>query len=121
MGSLWQRKGSASFLVGLPSCEEGFKLKLPRDRNLSPSLSYQFDARASKRCPEPGEGMQVSRRAPEEQHNGIPATPSSKSGSSGAQLKFLYANACSIGSKHEELETCTHLQGCDHIGITETW
>lgn len=45
--------------------------------NLSPSHSYQFDASASNRCPDPGEGSQVSRRAPEEQHSGITATPAS--------------------------------------------
>ncbi|GAB0209472.1 hypothetical protein GRJ2_003414300 [Grus japonensis] len=52
---------------------------------------------------------------------GIPATPASQSASLGAQLKCLYANACSMGNKQEELETCTHLQGYDLIGITETW
>ena len=43
------------------------------------------------------------------------------SASSGAQLKCLYTNAWSMGNKQEELETCTLLQGCDLIGITETW
>ncbi|GAB0180798.1 hypothetical protein GRJ2_000545100 [Grus japonensis] len=51
----------------------------------------------------------------------IPATPASKSASSGAQLKCLYVNAWSMGDKQEELETCVCLQGCDLIGITETW
>ena len=62
--------------------EGGSKLKFPGERNLNPSHSYQFDASASNRCPEPGEGSQV-RRAPEEQPKGIPATPASKSPSSG--------------------------------------
>ncbi|GAB0207775.1 macrophage immunometabolism regulator [Grus japonensis] len=91
------------------SGEEGFKLKLPREGNLNPSHSYQFDASASNTYPEPGEGSQVSRRAPEVRHKGIPATPASKSASSGAQLKCLYANAHSMGNKQEELETCTRL------------
>ena len=94
---------------------------MPGEGNLNPSHSYQFDASASNRCPEPGEGSQVSRRAPEEQHKGIPATPASKSASLGAQLKCLYANAHSMGNKQEELEVCTRLQGYDLIGITETW
>ncbi|GAB0204837.1 hypothetical protein GRJ2_002949300 [Grus japonensis] len=51
---------------------------------------------------------------------GIPATPASKSASSGAQLKCLYANTCSMDNKQEALEICTHLQGCNLIGITET-
>jgi len=36
-------------------------------------------------------------------------------------MKFLYANRHSMGNKQEESETCAHLQGCDLIGITETW
>jgi len=54
------------------------------DWNLNPFHVYQFDASASNRCPEPGEGSQGSRRAPEEQHKGILATPASKLASSGA-------------------------------------
>jgi len=38
------------------------------------------NARASSKCPEPGEGSQVSRRAPEEQHKGTPASKSALSG-----------------------------------------
>ncbi|GAB0182853.1 hypothetical protein GRJ2_000750600 [Grus japonensis] len=53
--------------------EEGSKLKLPGERNLIPSHSYQFDASAINRHPEP-EGSQASRRAPEVQHKVIPAT-----------------------------------------------
>ncbi|GAB0210369.1 hypothetical protein GRJ2_003502700 [Grus japonensis] len=52
---------------------------------------------------------------------GIPDTPASKSASSGAQLKCLYANARSMGNKQEELEMCVCLQGYDLIGIRETW
>jgi len=39
----------------------------------------------------------------------------------GAQLKYCYANAHSMGKKQEELETRAHLQGCDLIGIMEMW
>ncbi|GAB0182786.1 hypothetical protein GRJ2_000743900 [Grus japonensis] len=51
----------------------------------------------------------------------IPATPANKSASLGAQPKCLYTNAQSIGNKKEELQTCVCLQGCDLIGIRETW
>jgi len=70
--------------------------------------------------PVPGEGSQVSRRAPQEP-KGTPATPASKSAPSRAQLNCHQANTCSMGNKQEELETCTHLQGYDLIGVTETW
>ncbi|KAK4829098.1 hypothetical protein QYF61_002049 [Mycteria americana] len=76
---------------------------------------------ASDRCPEPGEGSQVSSRAPEEQHKGILATPAKKSASLGAQLRCLYANARSMGNKQEELETCACLQGYDLIDIMDMW
>jgi len=52
----------------------------------------------------PGEVSQISRRAPEEQRKRTSATPASKSAPSGAQLKCLYAKACSMGNKWEELE-----------------
>jgi len=61
--------------------EEGFKLKLLGEGNLNPSHCYRFDASASSRCPEPGEGSQINRRAVEGLHKG---TPASKSASSGA-------------------------------------
>lgn len=35
----------------------------------------------------------------------------------GVSLKCLYTNACSMGSKQEELEICVQLQGYDLIGI----
>jgi len=89
--------------------------------SLYPCHCYHFDASASSRHPEPGEGSQVSRRAPEGQHKGTPATPASKSASSGAQLKCLYANTHSMGNKQEELEMCACLQGYDLIGIPEMW
>jgi len=91
---------------------------MPGEGNLSPSHCWQFDASASSRCPEPGEGAQVNRRAPEGQHKG---TPASKSASLEAQLKRLCANTHSMGNKQEELEMCACLQGCDLIGTTETW
>lgn len=49
---------------------------------------FQFDARASMRCPEPGEGSQVTRRVPEGQHKGNPATPASKSSLSGGPAEI---------------------------------
>jgi len=81
-------------------------------------VTKRSNASASSRCPEPGEGSQVSRRAPEGRQEG---TPASNSASSGAQLKCLYANACVMGNEQEELETCARLQGYDLIGITERW
>ena len=105
-------------VIACQAGEEGFKLEMLGEGNLNPSHSYQFDARASNRCPEPGEGTQVSRRAPEEQHKG---TPASKTASSGAQLQCLYANTRSMGNKQEELETCARLQRYIFIGIMETW
>lgn len=79
--------------------KEGFKLKKLEEGNLIPSHSYQLDAIVRKRCPEHGERSHVRGRAPEEQHKGIPAT---RSASWGAQLKCLYANTGSVGSKQEE-------------------
>ncbi|KAJ7424481.1 hypothetical protein WISP_28535 [Willisornis vidua] len=55
-------------------------------------------ARTSKRCPEPGEESQVSRRAPEEQHKGIPALPARKSASLGPNFNAM-------GNKKLELES----------------
>ncbi|KQK78208.1 hypothetical protein AAES_116816 [Amazona aestiva] len=52
----------------------GFKIKVPEEGNFNPSHFYQCDASAS-RCPEPGEGSQVGRRAPEEQHKLITSSP----------------------------------------------
>ena len=46
-----------------------------------------------------------------------PATPSI----TGAQLKYLYANAFSMGSTKEELDMCIDLQFCDLIGLTEMY
>lgn len=103
------------------AAEESFKLKLAGEGNLSPPNSYQFDASASNRCPEPGEGSQVSGRAPEEQHKGIATAPASISASAGTQLKCCYASTHTTGNKQEELEMYTYLQGYNFIGIMEMW
>lgn len=58
--------------------------KVAGGKELQPTHSYQFDARASEECPEAGEGLQV-RRAPEAQNKGIPATSASKSASLSAR------------------------------------
>lgn len=63
--------------------------------------------------------MQVSKKAPEEQHEGIPATPVSKSASSRAQLKCLYANTHNMENKQGKLEMCACLQDYDFTGITK--
>lgn len=47
-------------------------------RDLNPSSSTQFHVNISNKCPEPGEGSQVSSRALKEQHEGTPATPASE-------------------------------------------
>lgn len=72
-------------------------LKLPEERNLNPSCSSQIDV--SGRCPKQGEESWVSRRAPEYQHKGIPATLDIASASSGAQIKCLYVNTSSMWNK----------------------
>ena len=41
-----------------------------------------------------------------------------KSVSWGVSLKCAYTNECSMGNKHEEVEICMQLKGCD-VGITE--
>lgn len=68
------------------------------------SHSFQFGASASNRFPEPEQGSQFSRKAPEEQHKEIPAAPASKSASLGSQLQSIYAIAHKKGNKEEELE-----------------
>ncbi|PKU42802.1 rna-directed dna polymerase from mobile element jockey-like [Limosa lapponica baueri] len=40
---------------------------------------------------------------------------------SGAQLKCIYANACSMGHKQEELEAIVRQDSYDVVAITETW
>lgn len=55
-------------------------LKLLGEGNFNPPHSYQFDARASEKCPAAVEGLQFS-TAPEKQHKGISATSGSKSAS----------------------------------------
>ncbi|XP_010117321.1 PREDICTED: uncharacterized protein C5orf42-like, partial [Chlamydotis macqueenii] len=106
--------------VGGKAVEEGFELKLLGNRNLNPSHSEQFGDNARNRCPEPGDELPVSKRAPEEQRKGIPATPASKFASSGAKLKCLCATEVAWGI-NKGLETCARLQGYDFTGITETW
>jgi len=39
-------------------------LMMPGQGKLNTSHCYQFDAHPSSRCPEPGEGLQIRRRAP---------------------------------------------------------
>lgn len=46
---------------------------------------------------------------------------SGKSAQLGASLKWLYANAYSVGNKPEELHICLQLQGYGFIGVTEVW
>lgn len=99
MGSICNRRGKDLQSQACQAGEEGFKLKSLEKDNLNPSNSYQFDASASNRCPEPREGSQISRTAPKEQHEGISATPTSKSASSGAQLKCLYVKVHNTGNK----------------------
>lgn len=77
--------------------EEDFKIRLLGKGNLGSFCSYQFDANATNKCLEPGQGLQVSRRAPEGQHKGIPDTPASKSSSLGAKFKCLCANTTAWG------------------------
>ena len=86
--------------------------------NLNLSHCYQFGAGPSSTCPEPGGGLQVSKRAPERQEKGIRA---SKSALLGAQLKCLYGNTCSMRNKQEELKKRICLQGYDLTDITEMW
>ncbi|PKU46871.1 rna-directed dna polymerase from mobile element jockey-like [Limosa lapponica baueri] len=40
---------------------------------------------------------------------------------SGAQLKCIYANACSMGNKQDELEAIVWQDSCDIVAIMETW
>ena len=59
--------------------------------------------------------------APENSHTGIRACSSKKVAGSVAQLKCIYSNACSMGSKQEELEAIVQLENYDTIAITEIW
>ena len=38
-----------------------------------------------------------------------------------AQLKCIYASACSMGNKKEELEVIVQRDSCDLVAITQTW
>lgn len=72
----------------------GMALKFPWEGTFCPSHSYQMNARASRRCPEPGEGSHVRKRACEEQQR----KSSQSKASLGARFKCLNANARSIGN-----------------------
>jgi len=96
--------------------EEDFKLTMAGERNLSPSHSYQFYVSASSRCPEPGEGSQVTGRAPDRQHRGTPVSQLHH----GPNLNASMQIARSLRNKQEELETCTRLQVYGLIDTTAT-
>lgn len=46
---------------------------------------------------------------------------SKKLAGSVAQLKCLYTNACSMGSKQKEVEALVHLESYDIIAVAEAW
>ncbi|PKU37704.1 hypothetical protein llap_11990 [Limosa lapponica baueri] len=52
---------------------------------------------------------------------GVKVCSSSKVTQPTAQLKCLYANACSMGNKQEELEATVLLERNDVVAIAETW
>jgi len=54
-------------------------------------------------CPRPGFGSQTLKTVAKVQDKG---TPIGKSASMGAQLKYQYTNAWSMGSKQGELQAC---------------
>lgn len=78
-------------------------MKLLGEGILNPFHSYSFDASTSKRCPEPGEGLQISRRNAEMLCKGIPAIAGSTP--SGAQLKYLCPNAHNMRAEGD-VHTC---------------
>lgn len=96
---------------------EAFKYSKPVEGNLNPFHSYQSDATASKRWPEPGEGSQVGRRAPEEQHKGIPATSAVSQLHRGPDVNALMQTHLVWGNKQEKLDTCICLQDYDLVGF----
>ena len=62
----------------------------------------------------------VSKEVPKRHHYGeIPQTLSRNSTCWGTSLKCLNTNACSMGNKHNELDICVQLQGCNLVGIME--
>lgn len=105
-------------LTCVTHCRLDFKIRLLGKGNLGSFHSYQFDARATNKCPEPGEGLQVGRRASAGRHK-LPS-PASKLSSLGAHLKCLCANTHSMGNKQEEVERCACLQGYDLLASMMT-
>jgi len=65
--------------------------------------------------------MLETTEAPDNGHIGIRASTSGKVVGSIAQLKCIYANACSMGIKQEELEAVVLLENKDIVAVTETW
>ncbi|KAK4825362.1 hypothetical protein QYF61_026881 [Mycteria americana] len=63
----------------------------------------------------------ANRETPVKYLKGIKGCSSKKVTRPTAQLKFLYANACNMGNKQEELEATLLLESHDLAGITETW
>lgn len=66
--------------------EEDFKIRLLGKGNLGSFHSHQSEASATNKSPEPGDRLQVARRAPEGQHKVIPDTPANKSAALGPSL-----------------------------------
>lgn len=114
-GSICQKRGRASLPQACQAGGKDFKLKMPGEGNLSPYHSYQLGDSVRHRCPEPEEGSQVSRKASEEQHKGIPVTPASKSASLGSQLQSTCAILHMKGNKQEELEMWACLWSHRHV------
>lgn len=69
-------EGKSIFCHRLAKVRRALNERCQGEGNLSPSHSSQFGASVSNRLPEPEEGSQVRRKAPEH-HKGIPATPAS--------------------------------------------
>lgn len=90
--------------------EEGIKLKFLRERILNLFHSYAFDASTSKGCPEPGEGLQISKREPEVLCKGIPAIPA-------GMLHQGPTSTPSCKSFSMIRSSRRHVQGCDLTGI----
>lgn len=54
-------------------------------------------------------------------HKGIRASPTIKVEGSIPQLKCIYTNSCSMGSKQEELEVIAQMKTYDIIAVMKTW
>lgn len=59
--------------------------------------------------------------APENGHSGIGASLPKKASGSITQLKCICPNACSVGSKQENLEGVVQDENYGTVAITETW